>query len=178
MARPRREAAACPPRDPLSPPPERFAHGELISETVTLCDDAGKPQTQADIWRERAGVPLDRYARRGEISSVQFQAGDRLRALAYRAGLEARLTQRFSPLPGSGDPCGHLPPSEAAARARAAYRAALAAVGPVLSPVLIAVCIDDRAAGDWAKAQRRPAAHGLPTLICGLDSLILHWRMG
>ncbi len=130
--------------------------------------------------RPAARLPLDRYVRRGEISADQHRAGLRL----WRDYLAARER----PV-GSGDPArlkvaGTRRMADISARldARTRCRAALAAAGPVLAPVLLHVVCLEESAGHWAETTGRPPrraqTEGLVTLRLALDALAIHYGMG
>ena len=121
-------------------------------------------------------IALDRYRRRGEIDEAQWQAADRLRRDFHFANLQPRLTAVYAERnTGSSDDW-----SERRMVARDRYVAAVRAVGPVLSPVLMHVACLDGKASDWAAAHnhrgRRAEIVGMTALQLALDALVLHYR--
>ncbi len=131
--------------------------------------------------RRPAGrLPLDRYVGRGEISSDQHRAGLRL----WRDYLAARERSVASGDPGRIRVGGSRRMADISALldARTRCRAALAAAGPVLAPVLLHVACLEESAGSWAESigrpPRRARTEGLITLRLALDALAIHYGQG
>lgn len=129
--------------------------------------------------RRPGRLPLDRYVGRGEISSDQYRAGLRL----WRDYLAARERSATGRDPGrarvgSGP---RLADISALLDARTRCRAALAAAGPVLAPVLLHVACLEESAGSWAESigrpPRRARTEGLVTLRLALDALAIHYGL-
>lgn len=78
------------------------------------------------------------------VNDAQFEAGERLRADLWLAGLTPRVTSSWSGIPGkgrrSGSPGAGREMADTVVAARQRVSAALAAVGGELSGVLIDVC--------------------------------------
>ncbi|MBN9531589.1 MAG: hypothetical protein J0H82_35660 [Alphaproteobacteria bacterium] len=129
--------------------------------------------------RRPGRLPLDRYVGRGEISSDQHRAGLRLwrdylaaRERSVASGDPARIRAGGSP---------RMADISALLDARARCRAALAAAGPVLAPVLLHVACLEESAGSWAESigrpPRRARTEGLITLRLALDALAIHYGL-
>lgn len=152
---------------------------------------------QAPVKRVADQRPLDRYRHRGQITQVQWRAGDRIASLAFRAGLMPRVTARYSDMPRAPGP-----DDEATARdlARYDYRSAMTELGVVeweelptgqrapivratpMASVVVAVCVVEQDAGEWAAAKgtyrgTQARVEGLVTLRLALDRLARHWRL-
>lgn len=123
-----------------------------------------------------AASPLDHYVGRDHLTDRQFRAGDRFRADYFRAGLVPPLARRLG-APIDGGPAG-LTPSERQIAARQRWRRAITAVGQRLSPVLIAVCCEERTAAQWSNRQGRGGEiEGMTTLRLALDTLGDHYGL-
>lgn len=115
---------------------------------------------------------LERYRARGQITQVQYEAGERLHQDAVGMGqsfVKAASYERVSP--GNGDPtprqlkCYH------------AYVSAIQAVGQFLSPVLVGVCIHDQSCSEWASTYHRKETDGMGILRLALDALADHYGL-
>lgn len=109
---------------------------------------------------------------RGSIAIAQARAGSRIYADWYRSGSAPRVTANVSRL--IGDPIIAAGP-EAQFKARQAYEQAIQAVGVILSPVVVHVCLLDLPAGEWAKQVGKPEPDGIAALRLGLDALVGHY---
>ncbi|HJQ57951.1 MAG TPA: DUF6456 domain-containing protein [Vineibacter sp.] len=125
---------------------------------------------------------IDCYRLRGDLDEAQWRAADKVAALAFRAGQMPRVTLRYSDLPRSPGT------AETAAlgrdQARADYLDAMAVLGSSgkLASVVVAVCVTDQSAANWAAAHgvyrgQKAAVEGMTTLRLALDRLVAHWRL-
>lgn len=112
---------------------------------------------------------LERYRRRGSIDSRQHRAAERLQELHAHSGYAPRLVAGY----GAGS--GGAPPGPGLGPTSAEYAAAMRAVGIILSPVLVAVVLEDRAAEAWALSTNRPGKDGIAALRLALDALVEHF---
>ena len=114
---------------------------------------------------------LDRYLGRGNISIRQYDAGNRLfRAYAQAGGL-VRITSGYNvKVDGSRASSG-----DGALNALAAIQDALNQVGRYLEPVLVAVCLYDESAGDWARGLEQSPESGMFVFRIALDTLADHY---
>lgn len=118
--------------------------------------------------RARHTTELRLLAGRGTISDAQARAGERLYADWFNAGRSPRVVANLSPVSGQ-------PPMEAQERqfdAERRFTAAIRAVGQLLSPILVHVCLLDEKAGQWAKTNGRPEGDGHALLRAALDGLV------
>jgi hypothetical protein len=113
---------------------------------------------------------LDRWLARRSISERQWQAGDRLRATMYRAGLEPRVTVNLTAQRGSPDPHQMLPMGEAQAHARGEMRRMLALLPRRLAGIAVAVCGDQETPGGY---MAREGLKGREAETIGRDRLRL-----
>jgi hypothetical protein len=135
-------------------------------------------------------APLDTlHARRAldpdpRRNTVLFEAGLRYLSHWHGAGLSS-LVQRdlIQPRGGSGGHNWALPPSEAAAGHRAAYRLARERLGPYLARWLEAIVIEERAPLEVGRDSTRytdkttATAIAMEVLRAGLTTLADHWGM-
>lgn len=126
--------------------------------------------------------PLAWLARRADktgrpmISAVQLLAGERLRVDFTRAGLTPRVTTDWSSL-GSAGGGGPGTFSDAVLSAKLRLNAALSAVGPELSGVLLDVCCFLKGLEAVEGERRWPARTAKVVLGLGLDSLARHYGL-
>lgn len=112
------------------------------------------------------------------ISDHAFQAGEKLRADFWFAGMTPRVTANWSAVPGGGSRTAagagaELRDGVVAAQER--VRRALAAVGPELSGVLIDVCCHLKGLEDTESAAGWPQRSGKVVLQLALASLARHY---
>lgn len=117
---------------------------------------------------DKAGRPM--------ISEPQFLAGERLRVDFTRAGLTPRVTTDWSSLGASGG-SGPGALSDAVLAAKARLGAALSAVGPELSGVLLDVCCFLKGLEAVEGERRWPARTAKVVLGLGLDGLARHYGL-
>ncbi|KPF79912.1 hypothetical protein IP88_01230 [alpha proteobacterium AAP81b] len=121
-----------------------------------------------------AESPLAWLARRGLLTSPQFQAGERLRHDFMLAGHAPSVTMRWDAVPGRGSGGD---PTSAQLDARRRFDTAVAAAGPGLSDVLWrVVCLGD-GLETAEKALGWPARAGKLVLTLALDRLAAHYRL-
>jgi Domain of unknown function (DUF6456) len=134
-------------------------------------------EAAADEAQERPKIArdqpiLERYRVRGQITEVQYEAGERLHEAAVGMGqsfVKAASYERVSPSNGDPTPrqikCYHD------------YVSAIQAVGQFLSPVLISVCIHDQSCAEWASTYHRKETDGIGILRLALDALAHHYGL-
>ena len=163
--------AAGPAIDPL-----RARHLRLAQRTIT------GPSGPARVTVDEAESPLAWLARRkgrdgnALIEPIQHLAGERLRAEFTRAQLMPRITSNWSASVATG-PRGASPTSftDAVIGARQRVRAALEAVGPEFSGLLVDVCCFLKSLGDIERERNWPARSAKVVLQLGLDRLARHY---
>ncbi len=169
------------PARPAPPPPPPGRPGVIEGEREVM-DAAGR------LRRRRANFgesPLAWLARRKDaegrpwLSPLEFAAGERLREDVHRCGLVGRLTMDWSAGPrASGGRGMGLDPAERGVAAKARVRAALAAVGPQLVPILERICVTGSALEAAERALGIPKRTGKTVLKLALQRLADHYRMG
>jgi Domain of unknown function (DUF6456) len=123
------------------------------------------------LERARTQPVLDRYLAREQIETYQHQAGSRLYENWVGMGQSQAKAATFE---GSVHSVGFdYTPWQLRCYER--YVSAIAAVGFYLAPVLIAVCLHDETAGEWASRYRRTERDGMAILRLALDALAYHW---
>lgn len=144
--------------------------------------EGGMQTVQADL---DASSPLARYARaRGDqpalIGPLHLAAAAILRQDYERSALMTRVTMDWSGQPGSKvrraprDRC-EAPPGRLAAQARVLD--ALAAVGPGLDRLLVALVLREMPMGAAERDLGWPLRSGAPALRLALDRLAVHYRL-
>jgi hypothetical protein len=147
---------------------------------LTEIDKVGN---RTDIKVQMAQDWLKRHFRRGEITKGQFAAGTRFQRIAERVtvGVPSQLDPDKLDAPRG---TGYTPDlrfidlGSAAAIASGNFQAALAAMGPVLWPVVLWVIVTGQSAAEWAKSVGKPQTDGIAALRLGLDALVEHYRLG
>ncbi len=112
------------------------------------------------------------------ISDTAFQAGEKLRADFWFAGMTPRVTANWSAVPGRGSRTAAGAGAELCDGVLAAQervRRALAAVGPELSGILIDVCCHLKGLEDAETAAGWPQRSGKIVLQLALASLARHY---
>jgi hypothetical protein len=117
-------------------------------------------------------TPLDRLHSRQQINQRQFDAGQRIYALWYKAGKLQRLTANYNAVIVDGGKA-----EESAGEAEAEYNAALKSVGRDLAAVLRWVCIHGSAPNEWAKENGHNPKSGVAVLRVALDAVGDYFRM-
>lgn len=108
---------------------------------------------------------------REAISIAQRNAGERLYKDYHLSGAEPVTTGSMEPSLG----VAVRGMTDVQAEASSRYRQALQAVGVALSDVLVAVCLLDEPAGDWAQNKGLPRPDGPARLRLALDLLRDHY---
>jgi hypothetical protein len=113
------------------------------------------------------------------IGDAEFQAGERLRADFWFAGLTPRVTTNWSAVGGSGraGPGLGLELKDSIVAARERVHRALAAVGPELAGVLIDVCCHLKGLEDAERQAGWPARSGKVVLQLALQRLARHYGL-
>lgn len=139
-----------------------------------IIDETESPLAWLASRKDKNGVPL--------LGPFQFEAGERLRADYYYAGLTARVTANWDaaavskrPGGGGGNDLASLTDNVMAARQRVVR--ALAAVGPELSGVLVDVCCHLKGLEDAEKAEGWPQRSGKVVLQIALTRLARHYGL-
>ena len=147
----------------------RQIHGEGGYHDVTV-DEAESPLVWLARRKGRDGRAL--------IEPVQLLAGERLRAEFTRAHLMPRITSNWSASVATG-PRGASPATftETVIGARSRVRAALAAVGPEFSGLLIDICCFLKRLEEVERARRWPPRSAKVVLQLGLDRLARHYGL-
>ena len=130
--------------------------------------------------------PLGRLAtRRGKDGAAfldpdEVMAGERLRAHFTRAGMTPAITQRWDSTPGGsgGNARGAFDLCDSALDARSRVDAAIAAVGPELSGVLLDVCCFLKGLEQVEKERQWPVRSAKLMLKTGLAALARHYGLG
>jgi hypothetical protein len=168
---PRRKAAAAPSDDSIAP----LAANRLLARRRLPANDA---VDRLWVTVNLAESPLAWLVRRGMVTAVQFEAGERLRCDFMRAGQAPRVTMRWDPVPAGQRSGTGVDPTTSQISARQRFDAAITAVGPGLNDVLWrVVCM-----GDGLETAERalgwPSRAGKLVLLLALDRLAAHYGMG
>ncbi|MEP9378800.1 DUF6456 domain-containing protein [Aquabacter sp. CN5-332] len=137
-------------------------------ERVLEMDLAESPLAWLANRKGRDGQPL--------IDPAQFMAGERLRLDFTRAGMTPRITTDWSP-GGRGGGGGMEAFSDVVIAAKRRVDAALAAVGPELSGVLLDVCCFLKGLELVEQERGWPARTAKVVLGLGLDRLAAHYGL-
>lgn len=127
--------------------------------------------------------PLTRLATRAGpdgrpfLTPDEVLAGERLRADFTRGGLMPGVTQRWERTPGSSGRVGPADLTDAALDCRARVNAALKAVGPELSGVLVDICCFLKGTELVERERGWPARSAKLLLKAGLGSLARHYGL-
>jgi hypothetical protein len=168
---PRRKAQPAPADDGIAP----LAANRLLARRRLPVGDA---VDRSWVTVNLAESPLAWLVRRGMVTAVQFEAGERLRGDFMRAGQAPRVTMRWDPVPTARGAGAGVDPTTSQISARQRFDAAIAAVGPGLNDVLWrVVCM-----GDGLETAERalgwPSRAGKLVLLLALDRLAAHYGMG
>lgn len=164
-------------REPHLPPDfvgatdARMAHGDVVLE--------GFVEDGCRGLRKRHRVDrLHRYLRHGTISREQYAAGRRFTedAEAAQVGIQSLLDPSRTG-GGDGPEARMVTVGERVVAAQRSFRSAVAAMGIVNSQAVIAVCLTNTAADQWAMAARFPQNDGASALRAGLQSLAIHYGL-
>lgn len=138
---------------------------ELLANRGTLSDKRAGGQRRP---RNDGDDKPDKTQGWDETTCKRYGAGDRLYRDWRVSGSEPRLVPRYDRTIGLGS--GDDAERQTAARFR--FERALHCVGPQLRPVIVAVCLLDQSATEWAKLAGKPETDGIPLLRAGLDALV------
>ena len=146
----------------------------LLKETPLATDAHIPAPHRRSVTMNMAESPLSWLAARGHITPRQVAAGELLRRDYERAGLGARVTMRWDPLPpgriarGSGDPAGaaltHL-------GARQRFDGAMAALGPGLDDICWRLVCAGEPMTEAEKGLGWPQRSGRLVLTLALDRI-------
>jgi hypothetical protein len=149
----------------------RVARGEVVTE--------GFVEDGCRGLRKRHRIDrLALYVERRTITAKQALAGRKFAddAEMSQVSLPSLLddTRMGS---GQGREDGIVKAGLAAHMAKRRIDKAVAAMGPTLAPVAIAVCLTNTAANAWAETSRLPGNDGAPLLRAALQCLVLHYGL-
>lgn len=167
----------------LSPSGRDVLKRALSGQPLAAASHAAPPRPEINAaesplaWFRRAsgrdGVPL--------ISEEEFLAGERLRADFWFAEMTPRVTSRWDAVPQGGRraaPGAGAELSDGVVAAQTRVRAALAAVGPDLSGVLIDVCCHLKGMEEAERRAGWPQRSGKVVLRLALAALARHYGIG
>jgi hypothetical protein len=120
--------------------------------------------------------PLARLRFRGQLTPVQYEAGERLRQDFTMAGLMPRLCADLSaPISNSARNARSAPMTEKLIAARQRFRLAMANVGPGLSDLLFDVCCHLKGLETVEATYEWPVRSAKVVLQIALDRLAAHY---
>jgi hypothetical protein len=159
--------------------PLRARHLALARQTID------GPGGRASVTVDEAESPLAWLARRkgrdgrALIEPVQLMAGERLRAEFTRAQLMPRITSNWSASVADGRRTASAATfTETVIGSRQRVRAALDAVGPEFSGLLVDVCCFLKGLVDVERERNWPPRSAKVVLQLGLDRLARHYGLG
>ena len=150
--------------------PRLAQHQEL--ETRLIKDENGREHY---VVVNAAESPLSALRRRGIVSAVQFEAGEKLRRDYTIGGLTPRMGVDYSAPVGGRSFRADLADTVVAARQR--FNQALKAAGPGLCEVLFDVCCYLTALEDCEQRHGWPRGSAKVVLGLALDRLAAHYGM-
>jgi len=168
----KRKRTTMPPVDFIGAPDIRVQRGDVVVDNFV--EDGCKG------LRKRHKIDrLARYARRNVINRMQHAAGIRFigDAEACEVSIPSLLDDRACPGSGEGS---HIAVAERGAALLDAQRnlgEAIRAIGMQLSPIVIAVCIQNVPADEWAKRAKLPVNDGAALLRAGLQALVRFYHL-
>ncbi len=153
------------------------ASGRLLAQrppipaNTPLVNDAESPLSWLRTRKDREGRPL--------ISDAQYLAGERLRSDFERSLLARRITSNWDQA-GGGKSTGNSEAalSDGTLAARQRHHAAMTAVGPELSSILLQVCCLATGLEQAERLLELPQRSGKAVLGLGLNALVRHYGMG
>jgi hypothetical protein len=120
--------------------------------------------------------PLARLRFRGQLTPVQYEAGERLRQDFTLAGLMPRLCADLTaPISNSARGASSVPMTEKLIAARQRFRLAMASVGPGLSDLLFDVCCHLKGLETVEATNAWPVRSAKVVLYIALDRLAAHY---
>lgn len=150
-----------------------FADRHRVLETRRITDERGR---DCYVVVNAAESPITLLAKRGLVSAVQCEAGEKLRRDFTLAQLSARMGVDYSAPVGRGSFRADLAETVVAARQR--FTRAMTAAGPGLADVLFDVCCVLKGLDDTENARGWPRQAARIVLIIALDRLAAHYGMG
>lgn len=111
------------------------------------------------------------------LSGPEAEAGERLRRDWTRGAMMPSVTQRWDGVPGGGGRNGEADLSDAALDCRRRVQAALQAVGPELSGVLIDICCFLKGTEQVERERQWPVRSAKLLLKAGLGALARHYGL-
>jgi hypothetical protein len=134
------------------------------------------PEGERLVTVNEAESPLARLRFRGQVTPVQFEAGDRLRRDFTLAGLMPRLCADLTaPISNSARGAKSAPMAETVIAARQRFRLAMAHVGPGLSDILFDVCCHLKGLEAVEGLNAWPVRSAKVVLQIALDRLAAHY---
>lgn len=149
-----------------------FNDPHRVLDTRLIKDERGR---ECYVVVNAAESPLALLARRGHLTTVQFEAGEKLRRDFTIAQLTPRLGIDYSAPVSRGGYREGL--TETAVAARQRFNRAMTAVGPGLADVLFDICCVLKGFDDSEKARGWPRAAVRIVLVLALDRLAAHYGM-
>jgi hypothetical protein len=157
----------------------------LAQHTALARESISHPEGESEVLVDQAESPLAWLRRRrgkdgaSLVSDRAFLAGERLRADFTRANLMPRVTANWHAAVASGRRAGPagLDFSDLVLAARQRVTAALDAVGPELSGVLLDVCCFLKGLEEVEGERLWPVRSGKVVLALALDRLAAHYGM-
>ncbi|MDB5643399.1 MAG: putative ATPase involved in replication initiation [Hyphomicrobiales bacterium] len=151
--------------------PARIFHGDVVRTAGALVEEAESPLAWLARRRGKDGAPL--------LSSDHLQAGERLRRDFELARTLPRVTSRWDGMPGAGAAAPQAGPvTDMALAARQRVEAAMQAVGPEFSGLLIDVCGFLKGLETVESERRWPRRSGRIVLDLALGRLARHYGIG
>jgi hypothetical protein len=152
------------------PDPFGAARQELVSSRMMM------PEGIRDVIINEVESPIARLRFRGQITPVQFEAGERLRQDFTLARLMPRLCADLTaPISNSARGAKSAPMTEKLIAARQRFRLAMASVGPGLSDLLFDVCCHLKGLETVEATNAWPVRSAKVVLQIALDRLAAHY---
>lgn len=139
-----------------------------------IVDPFGRPQS---VLVNTGESPLAWLHARGHVSDRQYRAGDLLRGDWEKAGLGARVTMRWEPMPATGRSGATADPTAWQLGARDRFDGALRAAGPGLSDILWRVVCAGEGLVAAERAMGWPGRAGKLVLTLALDRVADWYRL-
>ena len=162
----------------------RTGNKRLLAERAIDAGDRklpGRKRPVRSVTVNLAESPLGWLFSRGLLTTVQFDAGDRLRGDWERAQLAPRVTMAWDSAPITRNRGGAAPDhlaSNSQLDAKRRFDAALAEAGPGLSDILWRIVCAGEGMRDAESALGWPARAGRLVLTLALDRVARFYRIG
>ncbi|HAJ45054.1 MAG TPA: hypothetical protein DCL54_00540, partial [Alphaproteobacteria bacterium] len=157
-----------------------FARNKVLETRIVAVEDGAPVYATVNAaesplaWLRARSAPSDVH----RPTDAQFEAGERLRADFTLAQMGPRLTVDWSnPLASGRNHNGQEALSDLALGARARVRAAMVAVGPGLSDVLMSVCCFLQGLEETESERRWPRRSAKILLKFALAKLAIHYGL-